>query len=317
MTRKHAEESRQRGGFVEEIPGLSPLVLAAEERTGIPPAVSGPLSVGAHWLLLYSCDPWRVRFPMAKHPGWRTLPAASAMLVSPWNNYEIDTRGSGGTAHHRWVILAMPAPSLYAHVGAHADGVVLYRDEAGVLGEAMRAMVDVVEAGRAQAFWPLQLASRRLLALLLAAPPGEDGGRVVREAREAPRPDPIVIRVIAYLGTHVEQAVRLADVAAAVHASVSTVAHRYRAYAGEGPMETLRRMRLQRARMLLLEGRRTRDIAEQLGFCDERYFSSAFRREIGVSPRAFVARTRAALPVPVPGAARDGVATPAWQRKTD
>jgi AraC-like DNA-binding protein len=53
--------------------------------------------------------------------------------------------------------------------------------------------------------------------------------------------------------------------------------------------------RIDRAAALLHQGKHTvKEIAAQLEFCDEFYFSHCFKRRFGQSPRAFQQRVRGA-----------------------
>jgi AraC-like DNA-binding protein len=65
----------------------------------------------------------------------------------------------------------------------------------------------------------------------------------------------------------------------------------YRAFSGtDSPAARIRRRRLERAAELLTagpEGGNVEQIAKECGFASAEYFSRAFRREFGLSPRAY------------------------------
>jgi len=90
--------------------------------------------------------------------------------------------------------------------------------------------------------------------------------------------------------------VRLADLARALHLSPSSLSHRYRTAAGESPMQSLKRLRILRAKVLLLKGHSLADVAEQLGFYDQVHLSVTFKKSEGVSPRAFLNGQAGAAP---------------------
>ena len=51
----------------------------------------------------------------------------------------------------------------------------------------------------------------------------------------------------------------------------------------------LNRVRVNKAKELLLEGhRKAYEIAGEVGYCDEFYFSKMFKKEVGVSPSAWL-----------------------------
>ncbi|MDI1248046.1 MAG: AraC family transcriptional regulator [Lacunisphaera sp.] len=67
----------------------------------------------------------------------------------------------------------------------------------------------------------------------------------------------------------------------------------FRQEVGTSPQGYLLRERLNRARTLLLQTELSiEDVTERCGFCDRSYFSTVFRREIGVPPAAFRAQSR-------------------------
>jgi transcriptional regulator GlxA family with amidase domain len=67
----------------------------------------------------------------------------------------------------------------------------------------------------------------------------------------------------------------------------------FREAVGTSPQGYLLRLRLVRARTLLLQTELSIEaVTEQCGFCDRSYFSTVFRREIGVPPAAFRAQSR-------------------------
>lgn len=281
----------KRGGYAGTIPGLEPLAVVAEDSPGVGACLSDQISTGYRHLLLYSYTSWRFRVHNGRWSQWQDGPACSAALIQPGTMYQIDTRQGPTPSRHIWVILDSLGATPLAIAASRKEGYVLFIDSEGRLAASLLAMVDVVERKQKEAFWSLQIHARRLVRLLAETrAEGSDGVRLVDET--VPVPDRLVGLVIDFLSRNLGNPIRLAQIARAVHASVSTVAHRYRAYAGEGPMQTLRRIRMVQAKILLLQGQRTADIATNLGFCDERYFSTQFKRSEGRSPRAFLARAK-------------------------
>jgi AraC-like DNA-binding protein len=85
---------------------------------------------------------------------------------------------------------------------------------------------------------------------------------------------------------------RLRDVAAAVGWSEDHFTRRFRAELGLPPMQHLIRLRLRALRRLLLEDDRIALAAamRRCGFDDPDHGARLFRRQYGVSPRAFRSR---------------------------
>jgi AraC-like DNA-binding protein len=98
-----------------------------------------------------------------------------------------------------------------------------------------------------------------------------------------------------FMRTRLKDAHAVEDLAERCHLSPFHFIRKYRGAVGRTPMEDLRHMRLEAACDLLL----TTDwplkrIAAEVGFCDEYYFSRAFKQRMQVSPGTF--RRRDARP---------------------
>jgi AraC-like DNA-binding protein len=100
--------------------------------------------------------------------------------------------------------------------------------------------------------------------------------------------DAAVRRVVDRMHEDCAQAWTLEDLAAEAGLSRTGFAERFRAAMGHTPLSYLRTVRLQRAMHLLSATEDTLEaIAAAVGYQDAFSFSKVFKREIGVSPRAF------------------------------
>ena len=80
----------------------------------------------------------------------------------------------------------------------------------------------------------------------------------------------------------------LAEAAEILDMSVPYLSRLFKRETGEGFLDTLTRLRLdEAARLLKTTDRRIRDIASDVGFDNERYFSQVFRKHMGCTPGAF------------------------------
>lgn len=80
------------------------------------------------------------------------------------------------------------------------------------------------------------------------------------------------------------------DLARKCNSSVSYLKKIFGKYNGLGIHEYILNNKLSLAKQLLKEGESVTDIAEKLGFSSQNYFSTAFKRELGVSPGQYKSR---------------------------
>lgn len=109
------------------------------------------------------------------------------------------------------------------------------------------------------------------------------------EQRESPVPKQILPALL-FLDEHfTEPAVSIGDAAAAAHISEVYFRKLFRQAMSISPREYLIGKRISYA-ISLLESRclTVRQVAEQAGFTDPKYFSTVFKKQTGVSPRAYL-----------------------------
>ncbi|OGV68050.1 MAG: hypothetical protein A3K19_26975 [Lentisphaerae bacterium RIFOXYB12_FULL_65_16] len=95
--------------------------------------------------------------------------------------------------------------------------------------------------------------------------------------------------------------IELRDLAAVAHLSEDHFGRVFRAEVGMAPMKYLARIRIDRARDLLLRTRlQVSEVAAAVGYADSLHFSRIFRAATGLSPRQFRTRAESATPPEVP-----------------
>ncbi|HZP81534.1 MAG TPA: arabinose operon transcriptional regulator AraC [Chthonomonadaceae bacterium] len=96
-----------------------------------------------------------------------------------------------------------------------------------------------------------------------------------------------------YLCRNLAEKITLDTLAERSGLSVSRLAHLFRQQVGMTPLQFLELQRLDRARQLLeLTSRSVQAIATELGFDSPFYFTARFKRQTGLSPRAYRQRRR-------------------------
>jgi AraC family transcriptional regulator len=97
-----------------------------------------------------------------------------------------------------------------------------------------------------------------------------------------------VLRIVEYIDAHLNQDIKLADLAVLLSISESHLSHRFKQAVGMTPHQYLLQQRIERAKQLLMEGDRSIiDIALLCGFNSHSHLSKQFRQLTGTTPKAF------------------------------
>ncbi|KZX59315.1 AraC family transcriptional regulator [Halioglobus sp. HI00S01] len=99
--------------------------------------------------------------------------------------------------------------------------------------------------------------------------------------------------VQAFMLEHIDRAVTLDELAAVANMSKYHFSNRYKALTGYSPIKHLLNMKMEHACNLLdTTDLGIAEIAQQVGYDDQMYFSRLFRKTIGASPRGYRSSTR-------------------------
>lgn len=97
-----------------------------------------------------------------------------------------------------------------------------------------------------------------------------------------------VSEVINFLSARISEPVSVAELAEHVSMSPSAFAHMFRDVTGMSPYQFFKRMRLDRARVLLVEQELTvSEVSRRVGYSSLSHFITEFKRHFGVTPRAY------------------------------
>ncbi|MFD1885753.1 AraC family transcriptional regulator [Paenibacillus wenxiniae] len=100
--------------------------------------------------------------------------------------------------------------------------------------------------------------------------------------------DSRIEEVLHYLQVHYAEDIRIEQLAQLVCLSPSRLSHLYKSHTGETIMDTLIRLRLERAQHLLASTcRYVGEIAYEVGFNSQTYFTCKFTRHFGISPSLY------------------------------
>jgi AraC-like DNA-binding protein len=106
-----------------------------------------------------------------------------------------------------------------------------------------------------------------------------------------------VSAAIAYMREDLSRPLAVSELADVVAMSQSNFAHLFKSATGVSPHRFVKRLRLDQARVLLVEeGLTVTEAATQVGYSSLSHFINEFKRHFGVTPRAYVESVRASLP---------------------
>jgi AraC-like DNA-binding protein len=100
-------------------------------------------------------------------------------------------------------------------------------------------------------------------------------------------------RALAYINTHLGEAISVEELATATGFSRSHFTRQFKLHTGTSPLEFLQRCRIERAKELMLNEPDLclADVAAEVGFYDQSHFTARFREQTGFTPAAYRARS--------------------------
>jgi LacI family transcriptional regulator len=100
--------------------------------------------------------------------------------------------------------------------------------------------------------------------------------------------DTDVVHAMQFIRDFACKGIDVSRVAQKVGLSRSVLERRFQQYLGRTPKAEIMQIRIERAKMLLAQtDKSSENIAHQCGFASLVYFTKAFRREVGATPRAY------------------------------
>lgn len=123
-----------------------------------------------------------------------------------------------------------------------------------------------------------------LLEYLLMSITGEPGSADAQDASPSAQQYRQIMEV---LSKHVSEQLTISQVAQLCHMSPTGLKRTFSRYAGIGVMHYFMELKIRHAMELMRRGERISTVSEKLGFENQNYFSTVFRRVVGMSPSQF------------------------------
>lgn len=118
-------------------------------------------------------------------------------------------------------------------------------------------------------------------------------GPMLRQIVVAGTPSQQIARALSWLKQNFNQSLLVDELAESVHMSPSTFRHHFRAVAGMSPLQYQKQLRLQEARLLMLnEGLDVGGAAVRVGYESASQFSREYGRQFGLPPARDIHRVR-------------------------
>lgn len=274
------------------------LSFSKDQMTGLCPVVNSvhvyPLKVGSIGSFSYS-DSWALEYhskdagfiELRNDPGnWHRRRADSIHIYAPGCYYREDTREADLPLEENYFIFT---GGEVCGLERLLDSDLLFavlNDSEGEVGSLMRQAGELCEIGGRRVFWKIQALFMEVMQLLISINKKGKGRWAINSFDKEFTPC-FSDAVEQYLRKNIAQNIKTSEIAHYMKVSESSLNHRFKSETGNSPIARLIEIRMDFAKSLLLKGERLKNIADMTGFYDEYHLSKTFKKQLGISPRAF------------------------------
>lgn len=166
----------------------------------------------------------------------------------------------------------------------------MFYDTDGQVGSLLRQIATIGQQHGDTEFWQAQGLFCQILSKLHNSQ-NVDGNRWIIPGSDSSLQEYVKLssRVYEFMHSNINRMITLNDIAEAMGISVSTLSHCYLKETGTTPMKAYAHMKVERIKELLKLGVPLKTIAQQMSFADSSGLSNFFKRNVGISPREYMA----------------------------
>jgi AraC-like DNA-binding protein len=248
----------------------------------------GNFSCQTSWALEYhSKDAGFIE--LRNDPGkWRKRRADSVHIYGPECFYREDTQKADLPLEENYFIFTGGEVCGFTDLLDSGLLFAVLHDPEGKVGHLMRKAGELCEIGGMRAFWKVQALFMEIIQLLMSARNKSKGSWTLDCVDKEFEPG-FADEVEQYLRKNIAQNVKTSEIARYMKVSESSLNHKFKDKTGTSPINRLIEIRMDFAKSLLLKGEKLKNIADMIGFYDEYHLSKTFKKQLGISPRAFKA----------------------------
>ncbi len=274
------------GFHFTQIPPSMTLVSVMDEETRICTPYVNHCRHPELWVLDYSvtdCMPTRTELTP-----WLPRPGGIGHLYPPGRKYEEDLRGKLLKYHSAYLLFAGENP-LLRKATENSGGFARILDPERKIQKLLQDAAAAAARG-SRGYRESSAFFCELLDLLEHLPPPGSPDYLYDLGESSVAGGSLSRRVREYLEQNFRQRITMKGVALKLGVSESGLSHRYRQETGETVFDTLLRIRVEQSLPLLRNGKRLKNIAPEVGFSNEFYYSKIFKRFYGCSPKNMIRR---------------------------
>lgn len=264
---------------------VNPGIESAVFRASVPRTKCGPWRHPV-WVFDYTIEGGSFCKVGSEDNEWLLRKPGTGHLYPPFIRYWEDSEKTSGKSSSMFITFTGGGEAGLDRFIENSMGFAQFSDSSGAVKKHLRKMVEAAQYGD-RAYWTVQSVFAGFLQFLNTKTKlrkdylWDAGG-------DAQDEDPSIYdKSILFFNKNYNNKISMKELAKHLNVSLSTLTHRYKKDAGESPLETLMRIRIENAKELMRNGQSIKEISALVGFYDEFHFMKTFKRITGLTVRQY------------------------------